>query len=749
MATVNTSGVVFFNSLRTVFDTSGSGTMFFSDFYSNSSKRLTAGLSTVPPTGQMLTVTPFRGQAKLPTIVAVNTQLVTSRTVNLNWTAAGPYAHAIITGLPGGSISPQQSGTSYVATDLPENTTFTFTITPSSGTPGVRYPPVPLTGASTTISGQAHGNGTYTVSSSSFLNTGWEPWRAFRSFTDYGNLPLWYSGNNFNYIANTGIYGGSVITLDTNSTEHRGEWLQIQLPSPIRLTHHIIIGRTNGTSVWRSNTPRTFTLFASNNGSTWTPIQDITDYNITHPTCIHATGFIQPASDQTYTYFRLVVKAVGNQGVTGLIGNAPDRTSINMFWQIFGTTAAIGTTGAPLTITRTTATEETVRFPSNVMTSNSTVVSGQLYANGTYTASASTNYTEASVTWDAWQAFRTFTDYASGPCWHSAIIYNATSGAYTGNLRTTDTLGTDHWGEWIQIVFPVSMRLRNHVIVARPNSGFDINRTPTSFTLLASNNGTNWFPIQDVSNFTITGQISQHNVIDNLISYTHYRLVVKAVGNPGATSRNSVQMFWRLNGIPVLRLPSNVLTDNSTTLSNQTYGNGTYNVSASTFYGAGYEPWRAFRTFTDYTSVDAMWHSVHGVYNGSSGAYAGIIETLDANGTSHLGEWLQIVLPTAVCVKSHIVIGRAHVNFWRTRTPRTFTLLASNTGANGSWLPIQDVVNFSITAQSHTHSNGFIEPANLGKYTHFRIVVKAVGDQVTAGSDRQSVQMYWVLNADW
>ena len=47
------------------------------------------------------------------------------------------------------------------------------------------------------------------------------------------------------YTNSTGVYAGTVSTVDTNTNTYTGEWLQIQIPYPIILSTYSLQAPTN------------------------------------------------------------------------------------------------------------------------------------------------------------------------------------------------------------------------------------------------------------------------------------------------------------------------------------------------------------------------------------------------------------------------------------------------------------------------------------------------------------------------
>ena len=176
----------------------------------------------------------------------------------------------------------------------------------SSNASAFVYPPIPMTGA--TIPSPLP-IGTYTASASSNFS-GEDPWRAFNKINDY---PGWTT-NTGAYAASTGYYTGAFSTT-INGTAFRGEWLQLQTPSPIVLTAYQLVNTFDPDR----RTPKTYKIAGSTNGTTWVEI----DSRTVAPTGIN----IPPANSNSltaYNYFRLVSNQVTNTQATTIFGTVTE-----------------------------------------------------------------------------------------------------------------------------------------------------------------------------------------------------------------------------------------------------------------------------------------------------------------------------------------------------------------------------------------------------------------------------------------
>jgi len=184
------------------------------------------------------------------------------------------------------------------------------------------WPPTVLSGFTTALSGQAYGNGTYTVSSSETENgnTNRQSWDLFKIGTEssmnggYHSATVFTSGGGGPW----GYIGTGTTTIAGVPTT--GLWIQIQLPTSMVLKSYQIITRT-GYSVSKVRLPSIFIIVGSNNGSAWTQLDSknytISSYNsimtsivVAGETRAQVTNTV--SNTTSFLYYRLVVQSVTN-----------------------------------------------------------------------------------------------------------------------------------------------------------------------------------------------------------------------------------------------------------------------------------------------------------------------------------------------------------------------------------------------------------------------------------------------------
>jgi len=163
----------------------------------------------------------------------------------------------------------------------------------------IKYPTVKMTAA--TVSG-------FVASASSEYNSSWAAWKAF-GLRDYsvssGDSNVWASGSG-TYNTVSGTYTGGVTTTATDGSEYAGEWLQIQLPTPIKLQYSQLFPRPGYPSIM----PINGTILGGTNTTSWNSISSWENAS-------YATGQYtrhNALTENYYDYYRLVVEDITGTG---------------------------------------------------------------------------------------------------------------------------------------------------------------------------------------------------------------------------------------------------------------------------------------------------------------------------------------------------------------------------------------------------------------------------------------------------
>ena len=329
----------------------------------------------------------------------------------------------------------------------------------------------------------------------------------------------------------TGGYANSLTTVTQNAGTISGEWFQIQSSVPLVASSYSYIPFN------MACTAKTYFILGSNDGTTWYAIQSAS-YGATNP-CTNgstqtsviimnsssvqtvtagATGLLTTVAYSTttnaYTYFRLVGTS---------IWTSPPATFLQYGEFYFN----FATPPTPLYVAPSTA------LIANQSVSAITVMPQQtgLIGNTTSSTLVTTTWTTNGISWTAsassvnsagfqpWVAFNNLaalsgvTPYS----WATPTMYN-TSGTYTGSVTTTVLGGIGAvTGEWLQIQSSVPLVMSSYTYAVA-----DYRHTPKTGYIVGSNDGTTWYPIQNIS-------MTTNPLTTNWTSFANY-IVVNQTG---------------------------------------------------------------------------------------------------------------------------------------------------------------------------------------------------------------------------
>jgi hypothetical protein len=152
-------------------------------------------------------------------------------------------------------------------------------------------------------------NGTYYMTSSCLTTQLSNGGYLSYAFNGSSSADILQSPSTYN---SSGAYTGSVSTV-TSGVTVLGEWMQIQLPYTLYVTTYNVFSAVgyNG-STWAQMFPKSFYLCGSNNGTTWTTIDNRS--NVTGSTTAGSNIFTAPAYTQGFRYFRLIGQQIGTGG---------------------------------------------------------------------------------------------------------------------------------------------------------------------------------------------------------------------------------------------------------------------------------------------------------------------------------------------------------------------------------------------------------------------------------------------------
>lgn len=217
------------------------------------------------------------------------------------------------------------------------------------------------------------------------------------------------------------------------------------------------------------------------------------------------------------------------------------------------------------------------------------------------------------------------------------------------------------------------------------------------------------------------GDTANRNNFNNVVSGISGKRVLSASGGGGQSLILTNDISNNLYGcgdcgsgkLGLGVYPSYFMTANTTNISDQPYGNGIYDASASSTSGGG-SPYRAF----DNNIFNTYWRSGGG-YD-SNGLYVGSTFTTTTIG-SISGEWLQITLPVSTTIKlSGFYLATRSTNGMK---PRAVSVLGSN-NTSDPWNVIYTTSNVGLFPPDQV--TVYLTTLPNDSYRYYRIVVSSV-----------------------
>ena len=172
--------------------------------------------------------------------------------------------------------------------------------------PLVKYPEIAMT---------ANSSGGYVASASSqYAGGDYDIWKAHDGERTHAGSPTYYySASHEIYSTTNGAYAlVDPYSTTSSGTAYAGEYVQMQFPTPIKLSYVRIVSAS--TTTYNKNAPEQGVICGSNDGTTWTTIAAYS--GITYST-LGASADIQASTDVAYTYIRLVVTHIDGTGGSG------------------------------------------------------------------------------------------------------------------------------------------------------------------------------------------------------------------------------------------------------------------------------------------------------------------------------------------------------------------------------------------------------------------------------------------------
>ena len=168
---------------------------------------------------------------------------------------------------------------------------------------------------------------------------------------------------------------------------------------------------------------------------------------------------------------------------------------------------------------------------------------------------------------------------------------------------------------------------------------------------------------------------------------------------------------------------------NTSVVAGQSYGNGTYIISASSYNN---QPYQAFSPNLGSSTPPCF--STGNFYNNSSGAYTGSTYTQDNKSNKWYGEWLQIKLPQA------ITLTKFYLKSYPYYVANEIYLLGSSDGNSWTNLGIFNT-NSKYMGSAYPDINTF-SVSNTQSFNYYRVVINS---GYLAGSTGTSVTIAYLM----
>ena len=148
-------------------------------------------------------------------------------------------------------------------------------------------------------------NGTYFFKTSSTISTAIGG-TLFYAFYGDSTPDVFLGPAKYN---DSGIYTGTTST-NVGGSNILGEWQEIQLPYTLYVTTYSVNANAGGGGSWNAYFPKAFYLYGSNDGATWSRVDNRTGIT-SNASCLNS--FTAPIPDPLvgYRYFRLIGQQVG------------------------------------------------------------------------------------------------------------------------------------------------------------------------------------------------------------------------------------------------------------------------------------------------------------------------------------------------------------------------------------------------------------------------------------------------------
>ena len=591
--------------------------------------------------------------------------------------------------------------------------------------------PVSILTASTTTfnSSSSYGNGTYTITASSFA-TGKDPYFCFDNIA--GNE--WSPSSSTAYNGTSNLYGSTTYSTVVGGSNYLGEWIQLYYDKGFAAKSFTV----TGISASNIRCPNNFILAASINASNWILLANeigISDYTNIPSKTFSIYNFT------SYNYYRIIVtKTIADPSlsISGLSFTGTQNTSF------------INNDTYNIDIYNTNEKQFPYRLFDNasietLLTSNEilNVVPALPYKqnlfvdNYTYTIYSSTiNGSKSNL----------FDNSASTVGSWAANQY--TSGVYSVN--TNYIADSSYKGDWIIIKFPFKIVLTAYKFYQVSTNATTIASAPGTWKCYGSNDGVNWTEIIDASNSTIVAVyfgFTYTNLMPSYfnIPYLYIGWVINKLVDitTNYLSLTEIQIFGKDDNSTSLLILNNTFNVNPN--SNQKFPAGSLNSTIAqtqtsteifncspanvykesaivnndgiyTIYYSSYTQ-NSFINLIDNNIANTTDAPVWGLnrYTSATGIFSGDVSYI--GDPSYNGDWFIIKFPYKISMYQFRFLQRPETEHLAS-APGLWKCYGSNDGI--TWIEIKEASN-TVTTINYTSS--FVTIITLQKVTPFYLYI--------------------------
>ena len=466
-------------------------------------------------------------------------------------------------------------------------------------------------------------------------------------------------------------------TYDTLSTAI-GEWIQLQFPKRMKLSHSYIGPQTEGgySTYGAPRTPKSLIILGSNDGTNWVSVFSGSGYSSSYFAANTLTSVGDITNNTYYKFYRMVVTSV--QG-----GSNGNYVSISE-WELYGY-EEVG------------AGDDSVDTTVKSVYNAPDLTSAALYIDGKKSGSTPTDYGGSSVTvtdngtWDS-----------SDNTW--SLSGTTTSNVVSGNLAS---LVGDH---------PHSVSAWVKADVLNGDGLFHVG------TADGEGDAASRVGFVDDSHISYGGE-------DHFFSNAEWHNVTYTYNGEGSDKK------LYIDGRHIGTAKNEDTFGDYPPFAMSTYSEYGYAVSASSSH-PNYPPHYAFNDSTTHGTSVNIWITDNGMYNASGvGTPTSSADTTVVDGTNQVGEWLQIELPHQLKVSYMDIAPQGQNAGTLDRAPKDGIIAGSRDGSTWetmkSWTGVTD---WALDGTSGVFKTFVIDTNTDKAYKYIRIIITKTGGNDAYGA---------------